>query len=105
MQLFVDQKLARHTFANAPTIDTIVFHAGVPCVPVRIETFDYGTPMGWGNHPNVASTGGDIRRRVFVDGSLIPMFKEKILDRKRPAWLPKKIKIAAWNQLVSTTLI
>ena len=96
MQIFVNQKLARHTFTNAPTIKTTTF--SVADVPVQIETFDYGTPMGWGDHANVVRTGGDIRRRVFVDGNLIPMFREQIRERKRPAWLPKKISITAWNQ-------
>ena len=98
MQLFVDQQLAKHTFTNAPTIKTIKFT--VADVPVRIETFDYGTPMGWGNDTNVVRKGGDLRHRVFVDGNLVPMFSERIVGRKRPAWLPKKITIYKWNQIL-----
>ena len=98
MQIYVNQQLAQHTFIHAPTIKTTTFT--VADVPVRIETFDYGTPMGWGDHANVVRKGGDIRRRVFVDGNLIPRFSEQIRERKRPAWLPKKISITAWNQLM-----
>ena len=91
MQIFVDRDLAQETFANAPTLKRITFN--MTDVPIRIETFDYGTPMGWGDYGD-----GDIRRRVFVDGNLVPMFSEIIVKRKRPTWLPKKITIDKWNQ-------
>lgn len=92
MQFLINKTKADAVIQTAPTIATastdLNGHA------VRIETFDYGLPMGW------AAANQDVRVRVFLNGALLPSWyalQGKILAKARPKWLPKGITIAAWN--------
>ena len=63
---------------------------------IRVEFFDYGTPMGWGYH---------VRTRVLLNGETLPFGAEQINPRKRPAWLPATITIRDWNRIVKSAIL
>jgi hypothetical protein len=89
MQFFVNINKANQVYHTAPTIETVRYQVGK--YAVRLESFDYGLPMGW------ASAGNDIRARTFIDDALLPPFEALIWERRRPGWLPKDITLNAWT--------
>ena len=93
MQFMVNRNKALQVFNTAPSLEVVTYqlrgHA------VKLESFDYGLPMGW------AKAGQDIRFRVYLDGNPLPPFHGLIWDKFRPAWLPKGITVAAWNDALS----
>ena len=89
MQFFVNIANANQVYCTAPTIDTVWYQIGK--YAVRLESFDYGLPMGW------ASAGKDVRVRVFLENTLLPPFEALIWERRRPGWLPKDLTLSAWN--------
>lgn len=92
MQILINKNKADEVIRTAPAIngnDVVCKHN------VRVELFDYGTPMGWGY---------DVRVRVFMDNKLLPFGAEHIHARVRPAWLPTDMTISAWNNAVQAAL-
>jgi hypothetical protein len=89
MQFFVNENKANQVFHTAPTIETVWYQIGK--YAVRLESFDYGLPMGW------ASAGKDVRVRVFLENTLLPPFHGLIWSRRRPDWLPKELTVDGWN--------
>ena len=94
MQVLINMTKAREVFSTAPTINKIsfVFKHNT----VRVELFDYGTPMGWGY---------DVRTRVFLNGAALPFGAEHIFQNKRPVWLPVGITISDWNAALHSAIL
>jgi hypothetical protein len=86
MQFFINMTKADEVIRTAPAINkiSVAFKRNT----LRVELFDYGTPMGWGR---------DLRFRVFLNGLALPFSAIAIYERKRPAWLPDGITISEWN--------
>ena len=98
-QYFIDHGFAAHVIKTAPTIET--FTGSIKNYTVTIETFDYGTPMGWGER--VIDDGGDIRERVFIDVKVIPYFGAIdvfVFRKRRPKWLPKGVTMKSFRELL-----
>jgi hypothetical protein len=93
MQVLINMTKAREVFSTAPTINKIsfVFKHNT----VRVESFDYGTEMGWGY---------DVRVRVFLNGTALPSGAENIFQHKRPHWLPANITISNWNAVLKSSV-
>jgi hypothetical protein len=87
MQFFINMKKADQVISTAPAINkiSVAFKRNT----LRVELFDYGTPMGWGY---------DVRTRVFLNGVTLPFGAEQIHQRKRPDWLPSAVTIGEWNR-------
>ena len=93
MQFFVNINKAKEVISTAPAINATL--AFLKSHEVRVELFDYGTPMGWGY---------DVRTRVFLNGTALPFGAEHIHQRKRPDWLPATVTISDWNRTVETAI-
>jgi hypothetical protein len=93
MQFFINMTKADQVIRTAPAIGKIslVFKRNA----LRVELFDYGTPMGWGH---------DVRTRVFLNGVALPFGAEQIHQRKRPDWLPSAVTIGDWNHAVKSAI-
>ena len=102
MKFRIDLGFASHVFDTAPTIKTV--KGSIKGHDLCLEFFDYGTPMGWGNHTNVIASGGDIRMRIYFDGQRIErgLYEGQVIDHRRPSWLPKALTIKAWNDFIKT---
>ena len=97
MQVLINMKKAGEVISTAPAINAtncVFKHKSAPAV--RVELFDYGTPMGWGY---------DVRTRVFLNGTALPFGAEKIHQNKRPVWLPVGITINDWNVAVQSAIL
>lgn len=97
MQVMINMAKADNVIATAPAINTtdcVFKHKSPPTV--RVELFDYGTPMGWGY---------DVRARVFMNGVALPFGSEHIFERKRPLWLPIGITINDWNIALHSAIL
>lgn len=93
MQVLINMTKADKVISTAPAINKISF--AFKRNAVRVELFDYGTPMGWGN---------DVRTRVFLNGVALPFGSEQIHQHKRPIWLPAAATINSWNAVVATAI-
>ena len=93
MQFFINMTKAKEAINTAPIINATDCY--LKNHEVRVELFDYGTPMGWGY---------DVRTRVFLDGVALPFGSEQIHQRKRPDWLPVAITISEWNRSVKSAI-
>lgn len=93
MQFYSNIGLGKQVYSTAPAINS--FSGSIKGHSITVETFDFGTPMGWGE---------DIRRRAFIDGNIVPLGDVEMVfvwTRKRPDWLPKNITIKAFRELVA----
>ena len=93
MQFFINMTKAKSVINSAPAINATVL--AFKQDEVRVELFDYGTPMGWGY---------DVRTRVFLNGVSLPFGAEQIHQRKRPDWLPNDVTITEWNRAVKSAI-
>ena len=93
MQFFINMTKANEVISTAPAINkiSVAFKRNT----LRVELFDYGTPMGWGY---------DARTRVFLNGVTLPFGAEQIHQRKRPDWLPSTVTIGEWNHQVNLAI-
>lgn len=93
MQFYTNIGIGNQVYSTAPAINS--FSGSIKGHSITVETFDFGTPMGWGE---------EIRRRAFINGILVPMAEVEltfIWTRKRPEWLPKNVTIKAFRELVA----
>ena len=86
MQIMVNKDRAHKVYNSAPTIKAIAFD--IKGHQVTLESFDYGTAMGW---------GADVRVRVSIDGNVITPFHSLIFGVRRPDWLPADLTVKQWN--------
>jgi len=93
MQFFINMTKADQVIRTAPVINATDSY--FKTYEVRVELFDYGTPMGWGY---------DVRTRVLLNGVALPFGAEHIHQRKRPDWLPVTITISDWNRIVKSAI-
>ena len=93
MQFFINMTKADQVIRTAPVINATDSYFKTH--EIRVELFDYGTPMGWGY---------DVRTRVLLNGVTLPFGAEQIHQRKRPAWLPVTITISDWNRIVKSAI-
>jgi hypothetical protein len=93
MQFFINMTKADQVIRTAPAIGKISLV--LKHNALRVELFDYGTPMGWGH---------DVRTRVFLNGVALPFGAEQIHQRKRPDWLPSAVTIGDWNHAVKSAI-
>ena len=94
MQFFINMTKAKEVINTAPVINATVI--AFKQDEVRVELFDYGTPMGWGY---------DVRTRVLLNGVALPFGAEQIHQRKRPDWLPSAVTITEWNRAVKSAIL
>ena len=93
MQFFVNLNKANQVINTAPTLQVVTYELDGHFI--RLETFDYGLPMGW------SRAGQDVRARVFLDNIQLPNLSGLVWDRFRPNWLPKRITVKRWNDALS----